>query len=223
MYASTYDDSSLCRYDTNTGRSSSVELPFEINDFTVAPDGSLWTASAAGFVTRLTGAYFDDPDYADLQTFRIGEGLVRRSVNPARIEAAPDGSIWIFVRDVGLYRLLDGEWKYFGVDGLEDATAFAVDSRGRVWAGLPGKLMRYDGEQWETFPQNCICPSQLFAAPDDAVWFVNGCQGVYRFDGQTWTEYDSAALGGFVPSRILSAPDGAIWFFGSDAAARFKP
>jgi streptogramin lyase len=134
-----------------------------------------------------------------------------------------DGAVWVFVNVNGLYRYNGEGWKYFGLSSLSDPSDFAIGSNGRVWAGFFGELQEYDGEKWNTYSHSCINPSNLIVAPDDAIWFINGCDGVYRFDGKDWTHFaKDKELGGIIPFAIQIASDGALWFFSNDGWARYK-
>lgn len=80
-------------------------------------------------------------------------------------------------------------------------------------------------KKWVTCGQACITPSNLVVAPDGAVWFKNGCEGVYRIDGIEWTHFaKDKQLGGIIPEQIMVAPDGALWFFSYyNGWARYQP
>ncbi len=217
-----YMTNNLCYYDVEAKTISRFDLFFDVSDFDIASDGSIWVSSKSGFIANLTLDALRSGDYRRIELIKIGGDTVQYALNPERIEVSPDGAVWIFARGAGLYRYDGADWEYFGMSNLKDSTAFAVDSKGRAWVGLCGKLMMRDGEKWNTYPQNCINPTKMIVAPDDAVWFIN-CDGVYRFDGAEWTRFTKEQLGGFIPERILVAPDGALWFISYQKWTRYKP
>lgn len=218
-----YGQSGLCRYDIDTGESSATDLFFLPSDLVYAPDGTLWASSDAGFIVRLNEDYLKSGDYRDLKLIKVGEGLVDYILKPSRLIAGRDGSIWVFVENSGLYRYDGKSWKYYGLSSLQDASALAISPDGTVWAGFAGELMHYDGEKWTAYGHACVTPSDIVVARDGAVWFKNGCDGVYRFDGATWTHFEKDKyLGGIVPDQIMVAPDGALWFFSYNGWARYK-
>ena len=193
----------LCMYDPTTKQSSTVKLYFEYNDLALSPDGAIWVASNGGFVAKLTDSYLKSGDFRDIKMIKVGEGLVNYSLDPSRIVVDRDGAVWVFVNVNGLYRYNGEGWKYFGLSSLSDPSDFAIGSNGRVWAGFFGELQEYDGEKWNTYSHSCINPSNLIVAPDDAIWFINGCDGVYRFDGKDWTHFaKDKELGGIIPFAI---------------------
>jgi ligand-binding sensor domain-containing protein len=203
---------------------TSFNLHFEVSDFTFAADGSAWLALSDGFIAHFSA---DDPKYrnfVELDKIKVGGGLTSYLLKPSRIVVSQDGSVWVFVDNAGLYRYNGKDWKYYGLSQLTDRSKFTIGLDNQPWAGFDYNLFHYTGEKWESFSKNCIFPSQLTTASDGAVWFINGCDGVYRFDGQTWTHFSKdKELAGIIPTRILVAPDGALWFFSPDGWARFQP
>jgi len=213
----------LCMYNPNTKKSSTIRLFFDIKDFAVSPDGALWLASGGGFIAKLTDGYIRSADFIDIKMIKIGEGLVNYHLEPSRIVTDRDGAVWVFVDLIGLYRYNETGWKFYGLSDLMDSNNFAIGTNGRVWAGFPGELVEFDGDKWNAYSSNCVNPSDLVVAPDDAIWFINGCDGVYRFDGKVWTHFaKDKELGGIIPYEIQVAPDGALWFFSNDGWARYK-
>jgi streptogramin lyase len=77
-----------------------------------------------------------NPPYKTLVKMPItNEDLVEKNFSARRIKIDPNDRIWVFVENAGLYRY-DGEtWKFFELkDFGKDASAFAINSRGEVWA-----------------------------------------------------------------------------------------
>jgi len=213
----------ICYYDVQTKTISRFNLFFRANSFDVAPDGSIWVSSGSGFIANLTLDILRSGDYRRVKLIKVGGDEVQYVLIPDHIEIGPDGAVWVFVKGSGLYRYDEVGWKYYGMSELKDSTAFAIDSKGHVWVGLCGALMMNDGEKWTSYPQHCINPSHMIIAPDDAVWFVNSCDGIYRFNGKEWTHFTNEQIGGFIPERILVAPDGALWFVSYQKWTRYKP
>ena len=198
-------------------------LHFSISDFAVAADGSAWLALSDGFIANFAP---DDPknrDFVDLDKIKIGGDLVSYRLKPTRILVSADGSVWVFVEGAGLYSYNGKDWKYYGLSQLKDKTAFTVGRDNLPWSGENNNLYHYDGQKWVTYFQNCTFPSHLSMAPDGAIWFINGCDGVYRFDGLNWTHFDKLKdLKGIIPTEMMAAPDGALWFFSAAGWARYQ-
>jgi hypothetical protein len=215
---------SLVHYDVHQEKPSVHDLFFRVRDAAISPDGRLWVASDAGFITELTPAFLKSGNFADLKLIRIGEGLLYHRAVPSRILAGPAGEVLVFVGGSGLYAYDGSQWEFLGLPRLKDATALAVDSKGHVWSGECGKLMEYDGLQWITHEVPCVVPAQMMAAADDSIWFVDTCQGeVYSFHGGEFTRLTRDEMGGFTPSSILQAPDGAMWFISPQKWLRYVP
>jgi streptogramin lyase len=218
------EDGKLYLYKTGQKQPSIFDLHMPINDFAFAPDDTLWLALQDGFIANFSP---DDPknkDFINLDRIKIGEGLVNYALHPSRIEVGPDGTVYVFIDQVGIYGYDGKAWKNYGFSQLRDQSAWAIGSNNQLWVVTPYHLYNYDGEQWVDHPHTCAWPSDLVVAPDDAVWFIDGCDGVYRFDGKELTHFSrNSKLGRIYVSKILVAPDGAIWFFSPQNWARYRP
>lgn len=220
-FGSSYNDA-MCYMDLENEKWYEADLPFILNGMDIAPDGSVWVSSASGFIARITPYILRKEDYRLIEQIKIGGEDITTLLNPSRILVDTQGVVWVYVKDYGVYRYKDGEWKNFGMADI-DQTSLAVDSNGDVWVGKPGKLFKHENGKWLEFPQACICPTNLTMTSDDVFWFVNGCNGVYMYNKGAWTQFTAEDLGGFTPSKILSAPDGAVWFFDYSHWTRYKP
>jgi streptogramin lyase len=218
-----YGSNILCNFNVETGQITKYELHFIVDNLATGPNGQVWVGSNAGFIAELTPEFLKTNDYEKIDMIKVGGNTVNFKLSPSRIEIGPDGAVWVFVKDSGLYGYHDTEWKYYGLAGMQDASALTIDLNGHVWAGFCGKLLENDGEKWITHSQGCMAPTKLVTALDNSIWFINGGDGVYHFDGVDLTHFDNEQFGGHVPDRILVAPDGAIWFSSYDGLQRYKP
>lgn len=212
----------MCYIDLENETWFEGELPFNPNGMDVAPDGNVWVSSSSGFIARITPYTLRKEDYRLIELVKIGGEDITIILRPSRILVDASGAVWVYVKNYGVYRYKDGEWKNFGMADI-DQTSLAVDSNGDVWVGKPGKLFKHENGGWVEFPQACICPTNLTITQNDIFWFVNGCNGVYMYNKETWTQFTAEDLGGFTPSKILPAPDGAVWFFDYNHWTRYKP
>jgi streptogramin lyase len=207
------------------GKVAQLKLRNPIKDFALAPNGDLWLALGGGYITSLSPKQVEMmglTDY-DWNKVRVGGEQESHVLEPVRIEIGDDGGIWVYVKDIGLYKYIDKHWNYLGAN-LSDKSAFAIGANGRIWAGSNYNLFGYDGKTWMQYSHNCIFPSHVTIAPDQSVWFINGCDGVYRFDGKDWTHFaKEKELAGIIPTQIMVAPDGALWFFSYSGWARYQP
>jgi streptogramin lyase len=219
--ASLYNNT-FCYFDLETQQKTEGNLSFMANGMDVAPDGSIWVSAEAGFIARVTPFLLAKNDYRLIEPIKIGGDDISSILIPSRILVDDFGAVWVYVKGYGVYRYKNNEWKSFGMPGV-DVTAMDVDSDGNVWVGKPGKLLKHENGKWIEYPQGCICPTNLTIGPDDVIWFVNGCNGVYTYKLGAWAQFTAADLGGFTPSKILFAPDGATWFFNYNQWTRYRP
>ena len=110
-----------------------------------------------------------------------------------------------------LSRVLDSE------DGLEGTAANCVcaDSEGFLWFGAYTGLYRYDGNEFKkyliderAFPVNDIVQDE-----SGNLWIGTNGEGVYRFDGETFTEckLNEDACGASVINKLYLDSDGKVW------------
>ena len=140
-------------------------------------DGYLWFATVGG-LARFDGMNFTafDGSYTP---------LLRRNTLTALL-AAPDGSLWIGTGNTGLVRYRDGAFEKIGIAGLPATTvrALLVDSRGVIWVGADGGLVRIEGGRcvsvfkgaWEANVH------AMLEYPAGTVW-VGTNNGLHRFEG----------------------------------------
>ncbi|MFT3895575.1 MAG: hypothetical protein QM730_28470 [Anaerolineales bacterium] len=157
----------LCYFDAVKKEASIFEVAFNIgilarfpvpfphfkgNGFALAPNGSVWVASPEGYIANFTLDFLKKDPYRKVDMIKIGGDLVHYPLNPLRIEVGEDGAVWIFAEHSGLYRYDGKDWKYYGLSNLEEASAFAIDKQGHIWAGYPDLLLKYDGNTWTQYP-----------------------------------------------------------------------
>jgi streptogramin lyase len=204
---------------------AAYQIRFSPIDFDFAPDGSIWLLGNDGYIARVHPKNLDKNRVTVPEYVRIGDGLVENSLDMAdRILVAPNGDVWVHVANTGLYRYDGSTWKYMGMYKMDDPTNFAINKLGEVWAGYNHHLFKHDGKGWINYQRNCIFPNHIITAHDDAAWFINGCDGVMRFDEVEWTHYTKdKEMAGVIPYQILTAPDGALWFISGNAWVRYQP
>ena len=101
---------------------------------------------------------------------------------------------------------------------LGDRAVLALygDADGRLWAGAPGVLLRYDGKTWTTFPTSFggrEATVRAFASTaDGALWMGTNGAGLIRYREGTLT-YVTSADG--LPSDLIRSlykdADGLLW------------
>lgn len=112
--------------------------------------------------------------------------------------------------------------RYSVEDGLPQSTVLRAiqDSRGYLWIGTQSGVCRFDGLTFTTYSRSDGCgETDVIALAEDArgnVWASTLQEGVFRFDGRSWTHADSAwGLDGRRNVRsICPLPDGGVWMAG---------
>jgi ligand-binding sensor domain-containing protein len=101
-------------------------------------DGYLWFATADG-VARFDGVNFTE--FSDSNTPLLKQTMITTML------ATADGWLWMGTGHSGLLRYRDGGFEKIGNPGLASASirALLMDSRGVLWIGADGGLVRLDG------------------------------------------------------------------------------
>jgi hypothetical protein len=162
----------------------------------VAPDGDVWMTVLAqyGGWEVATLLHYDGTAW---EAVAPPEGTVSPNglIGAEALGFAPDGTLWIGTGSefgiTGLARLDDSGW-----------TVFSAEDGVRPWG---------TNHRW-------FFMTDLAVAADGSVWVnaasertpMDGCDGVARFDGATWTTY----LAGTCVDDLDIAPDGAVWVLG---------
>jgi len=188
--------------------------PAFVTAITEDPSGNFWIGTALGELRRYQNGKFscywpkDSP--TDPHTIALAaaaaEGaqpLQNRSLGAQTggerlfsLYADDDGVIWIGTLGGGLLRFQDGKFTRFGTrDGLpnEHVSQILEDSRGRLWLGTRGGIVRVDKESLNRFASGAV----------RSVSFVT----YGKFDGLPTVE----CAGGVQPACWCSG-DGHLWF-----------
>jgi len=134
---------------------------------------------------------------------------------------APNGDVWV-ATGMSLARFDGRVWQDMG----RMVHSIAVAPDGALWAtGWEGTqdsyyVARFDGVEWTNVLSSSL--GSLQVTPDGVVWGAAGERGLARFDGQSWTFYDTAESLPLSSIGVLAlAPDGALWASGQGGLAHF--
>jgi signal transduction histidine kinase/ligand-binding sensor domain-containing protein/CheY-like chemotaxis protein/HPt (histidine-containing phosphotransfer) domain-containing protein len=142
------------------------------------PAGNIWFATSEATIGRVSPA-----------------GLVQMMEAPQRavassVFAAHDGSVWVG-SSVALSVWRDGTWETFA--NVRGAYGIFEDSRGGIWVGVPGSVLRYDGGKFTTIKAELspMTRASAFAeGPDGAVYIGLWDSGLLKVVGDKVTAYD---------------------------------
>ncbi len=188
---------------TDVGQPDSVEDAW-VGDVAVTTDGTLWAGGFYGYVPSIGVLAGYDDEAASWKMVRPwGDKPVPASV----LAPTSNGGLWVVLDD----------WD-------RDQTTGALSAEG--WA-----LAYRDGttEQWSVFDEGLPNGFPFAVAPDDdAVWLAQGyalndgygpIDGLYHFDGATWTHY----LEGVEVLDVAVAPDGTVWYLADEEPHVLRP
>jgi hypothetical protein len=111
------------------------------------------------------------------------------------------------------------QWTVFqegkGFNGSRFFNALAVDAQGRPWAAHSNGMDVFENGTWQSIEKNDYSsPESLAVDAKGQAWFGTLINGVYLFDGSTWTNHDQAS--GVLPSNhvtsISADSGGRVWF-----------
>jgi len=186
-------------------------------DTSSSPEGIACDASGGIWVAHFQGV----SRYADGQWTTYGsENLASgESANELvyDVEVAPDGKVWVVTsRSVAFFE--NNAWTVFqegqGFDESRFFNALALDAKGRPWAAHGNGLDVFENGAWQFFFNiDYSSPESLAVDSNGQVWFGTLSNGVYLFDGNTWTQYDRGSenlLSNYVAS-ISADSGGRVW------------
>lgn len=175
---------------------------------------TLWIGSASGPRAYAGGALAAvEPGHAGLSLALLASaGTLHSGASPSNV-----------------FRRSGGTWAATGPGlPLGGVQALGIGPDGRLWAGTPSGLARYDAGagSWTDYrSEGPIVESlQKVTVRGNEAWFSPGNQTgpglgigfVLRTDGTTWSALSSSGTGGAMQPTsvfgILAARDGALWF-----------
>lgn len=181
----------------DVGGPDAVEDGFSyVGDITVTGDGDVWSSGFYGYTPHLgsLATYRDDPG-----EWEIVKPWKDEPIPSTGMAATGSGGLWVILADN------QHTWD---------------ESRTIDWFTLDWALAYRDGGtgEWTVYDTGLPEGEPIAVAADDtAVWLAMGGEttgylepvdGVYRFDGSTWTRY----LEGAEVRDVVVGPDGVAWY-----------
>ena len=168
----------------------------DVRDLALAPDGSLWMATASGVVN------YDGVGFT-VHTTATHPGLASDDV--LAIAVTTDGTVWAGT-DFGVSVLTGPDYvTYTSADGLGDDQVKNIKQapNGDVWIGTINGATRFGGGNFTAFGAPGIPFGGVlnFAfAPNGDVWMSGGLFGIIIYDGATFTTISTTQ--GLIANRI---------------------
>lgn len=178
-----------------------------VSDIAVGPGNDIWVAVLGGGLVRFDGVAWS--------AYHPGNsGLESTSIVAVDVDAM--GNVWVGSSDAtsigGVYRFDGSSWTHWREADLSWGS-LAVDAAGHVWAGGWG-LMVFDGTAWA--PAAWPGDDQVDCLLGDRagnVWVGTSNSGLGKFDGASWTVYDTTNSG--IPAdhvtSLTMGEDGVLW------------
>lgn len=196
--------------------------------------GVVWIGTANGISAYTANGWVQIKSISDNN--RYNKFIGRVSI----IHEATNGDLWV-CGEKGIFTFNGEYWTYFDDnenEGFQIADIFE-DRRGWIWVTyekyqslkdvsvlgfsmVEGILQMYNGERWHKFTGE-IGGSAAIAIGDKKQYFTSHIQdnegnlwvtsldGLYRFDGSRWTEYDQDDIPSDICNEVIQANNNEIW------------
>jgi len=169
-------------------------------------EGNLW------FGTNNGVSVFDGENWT---TYGTSDGLAKKFVDAIAVDC--EGNKW-FGTMGGLSKFDGTNWTTYNFT-LEHVSAIAIDQECNIWFGTClsygyGYLVRFDGENGTIWEDGCI--TAIAVDNSGNVWVGTTTDGVIKFDGVTWTIYNTSNSGlasNYVQSIAIDSAN-VKWFGG---------
>ena len=212
-----YDGSDWQTFTSADGLAGTLMPSDSPHGFLTASDGSVWVCLAGddapldgkGGVSRYDGGNWT--------SFTRADGLA--GLYGLSITEAADGTIWVGT-ETGVSQFVGG-WRAFPeldlppTTNADDAPHLFVAADGAVWLVGKGQVARYNGRDWEKFPEADVhigsAVYATLATSDGAIW-ASTSDGLSRYVGGLWETFSQSD--GLLSHRVnvaLEDDDGSLW------------
>ena len=184
----------------------------------IADDGNkIWIGTAAGLYARSksTGAI--------ILTYNADNVLPSSFVNDVLVD--PFGNIWVATRR-GLAKFDGSTWTIYNKEsGLKynNVKYLTMDQSGTIWIAYAivrdfSKLN--EDATWSHYRIPSASIRAIHAGPNGNIWIGTYGAGAYKFDGDTFTQYEEMGSTNRVYDIITDA-DGNLWFASYSGLAKY--
>lgn len=110
---------------------------------------------------------------------------------------APDGKVWVVLSSqVTVYDGATWQVSSDGLEGVRFMKSIVFDSRGLPWVSYNGGVYSFDGSQWQAIKNpdlKGVVAMDIDA--QDRLWLGTREDGVFRYEGGKWTQFNLQELG----------------------------
>lgn len=155
----------------------------KIRDITIDDEGVLWIGTTKG-VASFDGSKFHHYEQIDeyvYTTFKDSEG-----------------NVWFGTRGGGAWRYSGRRFvKWSESEGLENKVIWAIEKgpNGKYWVGTNRNVAIFDGEKFESVPDNTPISStfvtEILTDSRGVMWFATR-NGLVRYDGKNYKTFDTS-------------------------------
>ncbi len=166
-------------------------------DTSSSPEGIACDANGRIWVAHFQGV----SRYADGQWMTYGSENMASGESANElvydVEVALDGKVWVVTsRSVAMFE--NDTWTVFQEgQGFEESrffNALTLDASGRPWAAHSNGMDVFEDGAWQSFDKTDYnTPEAIAIDSKGQTWLGTLSEGVYLFDGSTWTHHDRAS------------------------------
>ena len=159
--------------------------------------------------------------------------IPQHQVNPfvTTLAEEPDGTIWAGSAGGGLFQFSEGKFTAVptsaGLAG-KSVESLLLDQEGKLWVGTDEGLNRLQRKSLFSLGQNdglgFGAVHGLAEVSPGVVWAVKSSDGIYRWDGRSFSRLNAAGLSLHESqiNTLLLAHDGICWVAGENGLLRYK-
>jgi signal transduction histidine kinase/ligand-binding sensor domain-containing protein len=143
---------------------------------------------------------------------------------PTSIAETADGSVWVGMRDTGLFCVRDGQASHIALPD-QKVNVLLPETGGELWIGTDSGLVRWDGSAITArgVPASLVRSPILALARDrDSNLWISTPAGITRMDSKGSTLHWNAGKSSGVMHAIFEDREGNLWFGGIDGLEQIR-
>lgn len=187
--------------------------------FSLTPDRrkGLWIGTMGGL------NYFDGEKF---KAYLFKDDMSENLVNG--IGQDFNDNLWLATDGAGVCKFRENKFEYFTEEnGLinNNVRSVCIDEKGIVWFGTKAGICFYDGTTFKKLDSAITQPhnvSHIFLDKHKQLWFSTFGEGVYRYDGKQFKNYNEndGLINNWIRSAIEDS-EGNIWFASKFGLSKF--